>query len=420
MSNVLDFLISMVIVFMTFSVMVSGATEAWNTLRSKRGRFLWKGIRRLIGATPEAEILLAKLRLHPAIRALTSDDKPKSYPSYIPGTVFAAALTDVVLAHNAGARLEKYGLPEAVALLPADLPLKQVLQTTWRRAQGDAAHFEIELARFFDDCMDRVSGWYKRDAQAHSLWLGLLLAVVLNVDAVHIAVALWQDPQISRDVASQGAQIAAKYAAASPQSSQLPVSSASTPLVVSPLSGGNISPDNALPIQLPVGWPARWYTELPVTPARGQLEWHVCAAILGFLLMAGSCLVGVPMWYQLLTTLLPLRAAGRVPKRTPPRAASAEPSGPPAQISKPGDATGTPSPSKDIGVNKTWLNELERVVVDQGAVEEVQRALNVPETGSLDASTRAAIKAVQVKARYAPTGQLTRLLLQDLGFVDRF
>lgn len=415
MSNTLNFLISMVIVFMTFSLMVSGATETWNAWRGKRGRFLWKGIERMVGTTPEARTLLASLRKHPAIRALTADDKPMRYPSYIPGTVFASALTDVVLAHGAGARLDHYGIPEAIALLPENLPLKRVLQTAWKHAQGDAGHFEAELARSFDDCMDRVTGWYKRDAQKHSLWLALVLAIALNVDAVHIAIALWEDPQLSRNVAGQGEQIKAKYEVANPLPGPAPASAASTPVVASPLTAGNVNFANALPIYLPVGWPARWYTELPATHSNGQLEWHVCAAILGFLLMAGSCLVGAPVWYQLLKTLLPLRAAGSVPKRTPPRAGLR--SSP--QLLLPGAAPGASLAGPNAETSQTWLNDLERIVVEQGAVKEVQRALNVPESGLLDDQTRAAIRVAQTGAQYSPTGQLTRLLLRDLG-VDRF
>jgi len=111
MSRTLDFLIAMLMVFLAFSVVVSGATESWNTWYGKRGQFLWKGLERIVGHTQEARHILTLLRSHPSIRGLAIDNTSKRAASYIPGTVFAAALTDIVLARNAGVRLDKYGLP---------------------------------------------------------------------------------------------------------------------------------------------------------------------------------------------------------------------------------------------------------------------------------------------------------------------
>ena len=417
MSHALDFLIAMATTFLAFSVMVSGATELWNRRYGKRGAFLWKGVARMVGTTDEAGKILASLRTHPAISALAEDDTDKRSASYIPGDVFAAALADVVLARNAGARLDKYGLPEAIALLPHDLPLKRLLQMLWTQAKGDATHFEQELARYFDACMDRVSGWYKRDAQARSFWLGLVLAVTFNVDAVHIAIALWQDPQLSRSVADQGAQMAAQYRAANPQAdsptdTSTPAASNSTTAATS-----TASLQNTLPQELPVGWPPRWYSELPINACGLQIAWHVAAALLGLLAMAASCIVGAPVWYQLLASLLPLRAAGRVPQRTQAREGPAQPMQPPSlEPASPTPASNTP-PATGSGGS---MNELERTVFEKAAVQEVQKTLNVAETGLLDEPTRTAIRAAQQTAGYAPTGQLTQLLLRDLGLGGRF
>jgi hypothetical protein len=426
MSHALDFLIAIVMVFLAFSVMVSGATEMWNWRNGKRGEFLWKGIGRMVGATDEATQILQKLRGHPAIRALAQDDTPRRSASYIPGTVFAAALTDVVLERSVGVRMEKYGLPEAIALLPPNLPLKRVLQMVWAQARGDDAHFELELARYFDTCMDRVSGWYKRDAQVRSLWLGLLLATILNVDAVHIAIALWQDPQLTRSVADQAPAMAAQYQAANPLVKPQPDTPAGAPAPV-PAATKTTGTDAgsatiALPQELPVGWPPRWYSELPEDATRLQLAWHIAATILGLLLMAGSCLVGAPMWYQILASLLPLRASGKVPPRTPRGTTPPPPSerSAPASSGPPGTAPASPSPEGASGTGQVWANELEHMIVEQGAVHEVQKALNVPETGLLDDQTRTAIRAYQDNAGYGPTGQLTQLLLRDLGLGGRF
>jgi hypothetical protein len=54
--------------------------------------------------------------------------------------------------------------------------------------------FRNELARWFDNAMDRLSGVYKRKTQAWSFALALIMAAVLNVSAIDVGLALWQRP----------------------------------------------------------------------------------------------------------------------------------------------------------------------------------------------------------------------------------
>jgi hypothetical protein len=66
------------------------------------------------------------------------------------------------------------------------------------------------VEQWFDDAMDRASGWYKRSAQ---LWLGvvgLVLACLLNVDTISVATALWRDPTL-RQSALEQAEIGVEF-----------------------------------------------------------------------------------------------------------------------------------------------------------------------------------------------------------------
>ena len=47
---------------------------------------------------------------------------------------------------------------------------------------------------WFDNTMDRMTGWYKRWAQTWAFVIGFVLAVTLNVDSIHIAQDLWHNP----------------------------------------------------------------------------------------------------------------------------------------------------------------------------------------------------------------------------------
>jgi hypothetical protein len=287
--------------------------------------------------------------------------------------------------------LEKFSLAEAIVQLPDNFELKKILLMIWRREQGQIERVEAGLAVYFDQCMDRVSGWYKRDAQVRSVCFGLVLAVLLNIDAVHIASALWQDRDLARSTATK---------AAPPGQSQI---------------AGDKAQEVRLPAELPLGWPPRWYTEwqqqLPdsgdagrrKTDATLQFVWHVAAAILGFILMGLSCLIAAPVWYQLLASLLPLRAAGPVPGRSADNTRT--------------DATlpaGTQEPDASRTVPLLQPNDLERQLMANNRVKEVQTWLRAPNTGVFDAETRLAIRNAQSAYGFAPTGQLTQWLLIQL------
>ena len=51
--------------------------------------------------------------------------------------------------------------------------------------------------------MERVSGWYKRNAQRNALILACGITVALNADTMRIAKTLWTSPTVSAVVVEQ-------------------------------------------------------------------------------------------------------------------------------------------------------------------------------------------------------------------------
>jgi hypothetical protein len=393
MPSALNFICSMVLVFFVFSVLVSTVTEVFNTAHNRRGKCLWAGIDRLLG-TEEIGLELARLlRAHPAIASLASNDADKA--SYLPSPVFASALVDVLIGMmKSRVTQSPYGIGEAIAALPGTERIGGVLRFLWRQANGDAAAFERNLAAYFDQLMDRVSGWYKRGAQRRCFLAGLLCAVVLNIDAVHVARALWNEPHLAEQVAGDGQRVLVSY-----QPNQPP----GTPpdRAVSAVGHG-------LAAELPIGWPARWYRNI-VHPTGLDLAAEMMWTAIGFLVMACACLVGAPLWFQLLGTLLPLRLAGPVPDRVTPVAPVA-----PAAPAYPG-APASQAPQVVANVRQGPLNFVEERIVANGKVKALQLALGVGQTGEFDVDTRGAIVREQAARGFARTGQVTTALLQGLG-----
>jgi hypothetical protein len=78
------------------------------------------------------------------------------------------------------------------------------LQSLLTEAQGDLEKFKRLLEAWFDETMQRASGWYKRYVQAILFCLGMFIAVAFNVDSIRIAQKLTKDPKL-REQMVQGA-----------------------------------------------------------------------------------------------------------------------------------------------------------------------------------------------------------------------
>jgi hypothetical protein len=98
-----------------------------------------------------------------------------------------------------------------VAALAVTQPqLKQALGTLLQGVEEYAAQGESALAtarvsveKWFDDSMDRLSGWYKRRSQKMAFFIGIAVAIVVNGDTVLLAQQLWRDPGLRQSLVAQ-------------------------------------------------------------------------------------------------------------------------------------------------------------------------------------------------------------------------
>jgi hypothetical protein len=68
-----------------------------------------------------------------------------------------------------------------------------ILQMQLRNSLYSLDDFKKSLEDWFNDSMDRVSGWYKRQVQFILFFLGFIMAMTLNVDIIQIATTLSKD-----------------------------------------------------------------------------------------------------------------------------------------------------------------------------------------------------------------------------------
>lgn len=227
------------------------------------------------GKAKVAEII-AGMKTHPLIT-----NSPAKLPSYISGRNFSLALLSLL---RDGSALPVFTQVEAtVAKLPEG-DLRKTLQIFLSDAGQDIDKFRASLETWFDDAMDRLSGLYKRLSQYALLIVGAILAVALNVNALHLARALWDEDPVTR-----AAYVAAASAAAAkmdPTQLQQNVQS---------------SLDTLHGLALPIGWYG--------APAPGELAGDIA----GWAITMVAITLGAPFWFDLLQKIVNLRAAGPKP-----------------------------------------------------------------------------------------------------------
>lgn len=140
--------------------------------------------------------LFYKFFEQPTIKFLTSGGLGNT-PSYISAENFTKALIDAIKIDNldAGAlvAIEK-GLLESK--LAEENPQTQGhLLSLLKEANNDVEKFKILVEKWYNDTMERASGWYKQTTQSLLIIIGLLLAFSFNVDTLSIIRKLSKDEE---------------------------------------------------------------------------------------------------------------------------------------------------------------------------------------------------------------------------------
>jgi hypothetical protein len=182
---------------------------------------------------------------------------------------------------------EAPAVDERIGILIGDLPdgpMKKAMQSLWVEAHRDAKAFRTEAETWFDQAMQRLSGWYKRRTQVWLWGLGLVFAVLFDVDAIRIGNTLWQDQTLRQLVVDQAAL-------------STPASGVDPAAAAHQLSA----------LGLPLGWDG-WPS--------GFTNWF--STLLGLVLTSAAVSLGAPFWFDSLSKLANLRNAGPRPRSTEP------------------------------------------------------------------------------------------------------
>lgn len=302
-STILEIGIGLTFVYLLLSLVCSALNEWIAQLVAMRANTLEAGLRNLLH-DPTGEKLTRELYEHPLIKPLARQgwfDRLMgrvSRPAYIPARTFALALLDIITSAEGGASPEGpmtfEDLREAIVRLP-ESEVRKALLVLVDEAAGNVQKARENVEQWFNDAMDRVSGWYKRRVQLILLLLAMGICAFLNIDTLMIADSL------SRDVTLRAAVVAA----AQEMVQQPPPSGAKSPMTwIERLQ------TEFQRLHLPIGW-----SSAPNDP-RGlpQSAGAWAMKIVGLMITAIAVSLGAPFWFDVLNKLTNLRLEGRPPQ----------------------------------------------------------------------------------------------------------
>lgn len=310
-SAVLDVMIGLVFVYLLLAIICTAANEWIAGLLKARARVLKRSLHRLLGSQPVEENddptgLLQKFYAHPLIRGMMRDDG--GHCAYLPARTFAKVLMDLISPPEGG-RLDVRTVWDGLQNMP-DGDVKRTLHALLKGlGDGDEGDLQKAIEAWFEDSMDRATGWYKRRTQVWTLIVATVITLLSNADTIQIGRRLWADPVLRGAVVEE-----AKARAQKPRPSvtvEYPNEDDPTNPVVKEIGGGdddgNVLTDKEREqLGRLIGWQRAdvvnwtWWPGLPL---------H----LLGWLLTILAVSLGAPFWFDVLNKFMNVRSAGKSP-----------------------------------------------------------------------------------------------------------
>lgn len=286
-SPALEVAIGLAFIFFLLSTVVSAITEGIAWLTKQRAKQLEQGLAGLLGENKIADDVLGHALVQSDARTPTRKRK-KQRPSYVSPRNFSLALIDTLAKRGASAQDPLAKVKKGAEGLGDDA---KALEQQLAVLLGDTAvteleHFRGSAEKWFDDGMDRVSGWYKRWAQRITCGIAVVVTIVLNVNAVKITETLFNEPTVRAAVATKAESASgAENATAAGEDAESAVKGLES-------------------LKLPILW-------------NDATDDFNATLILGWLVTAIAISLGAPFWFDALGKLARLRTTGKKPEPEP-------------------------------------------------------------------------------------------------------
>jgi hypothetical protein len=323
-STVLDVAIGLVFVYLLLSILCTAANEWLAALTKSRSKFLKKGLIQLLDNQPtmnggSPDEFINEFYRHPLITGMMKDGK---HPAYLSARTFAGVVSDLLVAHSptkANESADKAGessdkaiadLEKGVIAMPEG-DVQKALSALVKLSKREAITTQEALEAWFNDTMDRVTGWYKRRTQTWTLIVAISITLFANANTIGIARRLWTDP-VLRSAVVEEAKVRAQKPPPSVTIEYPDPDDPGNPQATTNADSNVLSEKERDLLGQMLGW-----HENPFWDKDGMwLRWDWSdwlERLIGWLLTVLALSLGAPFWFDLLNKIINIRSAGKSP-----------------------------------------------------------------------------------------------------------
>jgi hypothetical protein len=358
-SPIIDTILSLVVLFFFFSVLVSVIQEGTVPIFKTRGKMLSFAIHEVLNDKFNKNYGYL-LYQHPQIDLLKR--KHNELPSYIEASTFSKALIDLIAAESTetiyrttdtpsdvpaalasktsqavSVSKELQIKPELLPLLanrpmamltgsvsnhPRDIrlydrymlgvesmqnsELKRLLQSfmagrSFIKDMPDEMALQQQIEQWYNGYMERVTGWYKRQIRTNILFASIIVTLLLNLNFIVLAKTIYASGPLREALVAKAQTLSENPNAIKDLKKEFEKEE----------SLQNINVDYILGTKLPIGWeggkPLSYYFSKEV------LNW---TNILGWIIFALALTRGAPFWFDVMKKFVNVRNTGIAPKTT--------------------------------------------------------------------------------------------------------
>ncbi len=360
-SSILDVAIGMAFIYLLLSLIASTIQEALSAIVQSRAANLEHGIRSLFsGGKLGDHYFVDLLYKHGLIRGLYQDpkmDKPDTndpdaaasapkrksrpllerlrkllgikpseitddisdpflLPSYIPARTFAIAMMDILNPDKQNGKPALDNIEQKLFELCKPVEGKTINKATAealcslladaKNATNSAEKFRANIENWYNDAMDRVSGWYKKYTQKILLIVGLILAIGFNVDSVRVAQTLWFDHDARQGIVN-AANAYTTANKALPKNADQTDAKALAEQMRTTIQAFNETSSKYL---MPVGWHHSWRDSMALPDPGSQIAvlFRIVEMLAGWFITALALSFGAPFWFDTLNKFMVVRS----------------------------------------------------------------------------------------------------------------
>ena len=203
----LDVIIGLIVVYLLLGLVCTAVNEWLSNMFSFKAKTLWQAVQTMIAKgekfnpfsmlrflnvdaeANKANSKVANFYAHPLIDTLS---RKNQLPSYISAEMFRTVLLDINKVHIPNK--DDFEMVKASVAAVGDPKLNAILSTFVNASEGvedKVGHFNKQIESWFDECMERASGWYKRQIQFVTFCFAAGMVLLFNVDSIKLTRALW-------------------------------------------------------------------------------------------------------------------------------------------------------------------------------------------------------------------------------------